>query len=93
MEFIAGEGNTTAGGFQLSLLSVPDDFRYIVDAAAGQGADRQLDRIRNQIWGSNIQDKELVRQLVKLMATEVREKNVKKSVPEDNDPLIVVEER
>ena len=79
MEFIAGEGNTTAGGFQLSLLSVPDDFRYIIAAATGQGADSQLDRIRERIWGNNKQDKKLVSHLVKLLATKVMKQNVRKS--------------
>ena len=44
------------------------------------------------IQGNNKQDKKLVNHLVKLLATKVREKNVQKSVQEDN-PLIVVEER
>ena len=85
MEFIAGEGNTTAGGFQLSLLSVPDDFCYIIAATTGQGADTQMNRIRNQIWGNNQQDKKLVHHLVKLLSSQV------KTDGHDN-PLIVVEE-
>ena len=91
MEFIAGEGNTTAGGFQLSLLSVPDDLRYVVDAAAGQGADRQLSRVRERIWGEKLQNKELLSQLVRLLAHQLSEKEFNKSEQEDN-PLIVVEE-
>ena len=91
MEFIAGEGNTTAGGFQLSLLSVPDDLRYIIAAATGQGADRQLSRIRERILGNNEQDKKLVSHLVKLLAPTLSEKVFKKSEQERN-PLIVVEE-
>ena len=85
MDFSAGEGNITAGGFQLSLLSVPDDFRYIVNAATGQGADDQMDRIRKQIWVNNQQDKKLVHHLVKLLSSQV------KTDGHDN-PLIVVEE-
>ena len=92
MEFIAGEGNTTAGGFQLSLLSVPDDLRYIIAAATGQGAGRQMDRIRERIWGNNHQDKKLVSHLVKLLASTLSEKVFQKSEQEDN-PLIVVEEQ
>ena len=92
MEFIAGEGNTTAGGFQLSLLSVPDNLRYIIAAATGQGADNQLDRIRNQICGNNQQEKKLVSHLVKLLAPTLSEKVFQKSEQEGN-PLIVVEER
>ena len=71
---------------------MPDDFRYIIDAATGQGGDSQLHRIMEKISGNNQHNKELVSHLVKLMATKVREKNVQKSVQEDN-PLIVVEER
>ena len=92
MEFIAGEGNTTAGGFQLSLLSVPDDLRYIIAALTGQGADSQMDRIRNQVWENNEQDKKLVSHLVKLLAPSLSEKVFQKSEQEGN-PLIVVEER
>ena len=85
MDFSAGEGNMTAGGFQLSLLSVPDDFRYIVDAATGQGADNQMDRIRKQIWGNNQQEKKLVSHLVKLLSSQVKTKG-------GENALIVVEE-
>ena len=92
MEFIAGEGNTTAGGFQLSLLSVPDDLHYIIAAATGQGADSPLQRISERVWGNNKQDKELVSHLLKLLATNVKGKNLLKSVQE-NSPLIVVLER
>ena len=72
MDFSAGKGNVTAGGFQLSLLSVPDDFRYIVDAAIGQGSGSQMDRIRKQIWGNNQQEKKLVNHLVKLLSSQVK---------------------
>ena len=92
MDFIAGDGRTAAAGFQLSLLSVPDDFRYIIAAATGQGLDNQLDRIRNQIWGNNHQEQKLVSHLVKLLAPQLSEKEFKRSEQEDN-PLIVVEER
>ena len=92
MEFIAGEGNTTAGGFQLSLLSVPDDLRYIIAAATGQGADSQLGRIRERIWGNKKKDKKLLSHLVKVLAPTLSEKTFQKSEQEEN-PLIVVEER
>ena len=92
MDFIAGDGITAAGGFQLSLLSVPDDLRYIIAAATGQGSGNQLDRIRNQIWGNNQQEQKLLSHLVKLLAPQLSEKEFKKSEQEDN-PLIVVEER
>ena len=92
MQFIAGEGNTTSGGFQLSLLSVPDDFCYIIAATTGQGADSHLRRIRNQIWGNNKQDKNLVNHLVKLLAPTLSEKVFQKSEQEDNH-LMVVEEQ
>ena len=92
MDFIAGDGITAAGGFQLSLLSVPDDLRYIIAAATGQGSGNQLDRIRNQIWGNNQQEQKLLSHLVKLLAPQLSEKEFQKSEQEDN-PLIVVEER
>ena len=92
MDFIAGDGVTAAGGFQLSLLSVPDDFRYIIAAATGQGSDNQLDRIRNQIWGNYHQEQKLVSHLMKLLAPKLSEREFKQSEQEDN-PLIVVEER
>ena len=85
MDFSAGEGNITAGGFQLSLLSVPDDFRFIVDAATGEGADDQMDRIRKQIWGNDQQEKKLVNHLVKLLSSQVKTKG-------GENALIVVEE-
>ena len=91
MDFSAAEGNITAGGFQLSLLSVPDDFRYIVDAAIGQGSGNQVDRIRKQILGNNRQEKKLVNHLVKLLAPQMREKEFQKS-EQENSHLIVVEE-
>ena len=77
-------------GFQLSLLSVPDDFRYIVDAAIGQGSGNQVDRIRERIWGNNQHEKELVNHLLKLLAPQRREKEFQKSEQENNH-LIVVE--
>ena len=92
VDFIDADGITAAGGFQLSLLSVPDDFRYIIAAATGQGSDNQLDRIRNQNWGNNHQEQKLVSHLVKLLAPQLSEKELQKSEEEDN-PLIVVEER
>ena len=54
MDFIDGDEIKAAGGFQLSLLSVPDDLRYIIAAATGQGSGNQLDRIRERIWGNKI---------------------------------------
>ena len=83
MDFIAGDGNMSAGGFQLSLLSVPDDFRYV--AATGQGEGNQMDRIRKQIWGNNQQEKKLVNHLVKLLSSQVKTEGGENS-------LIVVEE-
>ena len=49
-----GTGNTSAEGFQLSLLSVPDGLRLLIEAAIGQGKDHSnLDRIAKEIWGYN----------------------------------------
>jgi hypothetical protein len=88
VDFSAGEGNFTAGGFQLSLLSIPDDFRYMIDAIAQQGSESQLDRIRQTIWGNNQQEKQLVNHLLNLLSPKVREQE------HGDNPLIeVVEER
>ena len=52
MDFSAGEGGETAGGFQLSVLSIPDSVRYVIGAVQGREGDReQVDRIRHQLWG------------------------------------------
>ena len=46
--------NSTAGGFQLSLLSVPGDLLPLIQAVTGQvEQDTHLDRIKQQIWGYN----------------------------------------
>ena len=92
MDFIAGDEITAAGGFQLSLLSVPDDLRYIIAAATGQGSGNQLDRIRNQIWGNKHQEQKLLSHLVKLLAPQLSEKEFRQSEQKHN-PLIVIEER
>ena len=47
-------GNSTAGGFQLSLLSVPGDLLPLIQAVTGQvEQDTHMDRIKQQIWGYN----------------------------------------
>ena len=46
--------NSTSGGFQLSLLSVPRDLLPLIQAVTGQAEqDSHLDRIKQQIWGYN----------------------------------------
>ena len=92
VDFTAGEGNYSAGGFQLSLLSIPDDFRYIIDAVKEKGSDNQLDRIRQQIWGNNNQDKQLVNHLLNLLSPQVREKELRTNEHGDNPLIEVVEE-
>jgi hypothetical protein len=95
VDFTAGSGNYSAGGFQLSLLSVPDDFRYMIDALAEQGSDNQLDRIRQQIWGNKKkqQEKQLVSHLLNLLSPQVREKELQRTKHGDNPLIEVVEER
>ena len=92
MDFIAGEGIVTAGGFQLSLLSVPDDFRYIIESVKDQGSGHQLDIIRKMIWGNNHQEKHLVNHLVKLLSLQVREKEAQKIELLDKPLIEVMEE-
>ena len=92
MDFIAGEGITTAGGFQLSLLSVPDDFRYIIDTVKDQGSGHQLDRIRKIIWGNNQKEKHLISHLVKLLSLQVREKEAQRIELLDKPLIEVMEE-
>ena len=49
-----GTGNASAEGFQLSLLSVPDGLRLLIEAAIDEGKDYSgLDRIAKEIWGYN----------------------------------------
>ena len=90
MEFTAGDGDYSAGGFQLSIISIPDDLRHIIDAVKGQGSDTQLERIQQTVWGDNQQGHHLMSHLLNLL----REKQPRTTVPEQGDnPLIeVIEE-
>ena len=45
--------NSTSGGFQLSLVSVPTDLLPLIQAVTGQQQGSHLDRIQQQIWGYN----------------------------------------
>ena len=93
MDFTARDGDYSAGGFQLSLLSIPDDLRYLIDGITGQGSDSKLDRIRQTVWGNSQQDKLLVNHLLHLLSANGRDKQLK-TIRQDDSPLIeVVEER
>ena len=92
MDFTAGEGIVSAGGFQLSLLSVPDNFRYIIDGVKEQGSGHQLDRIRKMIWGNNHQEKHLINHLVKLLSLQVREKEFQRVEIVDKPLVEVIKE-
>ena len=91
MDFSAGEEILTAGGFQLSLLSVPDDFRYIIDAVKDQGSGHQMDRIRKMIWGNNHQEKHLLNHLTKLLSLQVRERQAQRIELVDKPLIEVIE--
>ena len=92
MDFIAGEGIVTAEGFQLSLLSVPDNFRYIIDSVKDQESGHQLDRIRKKIWGNNQQEKHLLNHLVKLLSLQAREREVQRIKVVDKPLIEVIED-
>ena len=92
MDFTAQDGDSSAGGFQLSLLSIPDDLRYLIDGVTGQGSDSQLDRIRKTVWGNSQQDSQLVSQLMKLLTSQVKEKQLRTTEHRDNPLIEVVKE-
>ena len=94
MDFIASPGNFSAGGFQLSLLSVPDDLRHVIDAVKDRGAGRQVDRKWEQVRGNNQQEQLLVKHLMKLLSPSVRNKDILKikEAPQTNPLIEVVED-
>jgi hypothetical protein len=89
VDFIAGEGIVSAGRFQLSLLSVPNGFRYIIAAVKDQSSGYQMDRFRKMIWGNNHQKKHLQNHLVRLLSLQVREKEAQR-IELGDKPLIEV---
>jgi hypothetical protein len=93
VDFSAGEGIVTAGGFQLYLLSVPDNFRYIIDTVKDHGSEHQLDILRKMIWGNNQKEKHLVNHLVKLLSLQVREKEAQRIELLDKPLIEVMEDK
>ena len=92
VDFIALSSNSSARGFQLSLVSVPDDLRHIIDAVKDPEPGDQLDRIRDHLWGNSHQEQQLVSHLLRLLSPSLREQTLKSRKP-GNSPLIeVVEE-
>ena len=95
VDFSAGEGALSAGGFQLSILSVPNELSHVSDAASGTaGAGRQMERIQKQTRGNNPQEQLLVKHLLGLLLPSVRNKEItyQREVPQTNPLIEVVEE-
>ena len=92
MDFIAGDGIVTARGFQLSLLSVHDDFRYIIDTVKEQGSGHQMDRTRKMIWGNNHQEKHFLNHLTMLLSLQVRERQAQRIELVDKPLIEVIKE-
>jgi len=90
IDFTTGDGDYSAGGFQLSIISVPDDLRHIIDAVKGQRSGTHLERIKQTLWGENQQGQHLVSHLLNLL----KEKKPRTAVTDQGDnPLIeVIEE-
>jgi len=64
-----GTGNISAEGFQLSLLSVPDGLRLLIEAAIDEGKDYSgLDRIAKEIWGYNPKDQRRLSNLLSMLS-------------------------
>ena len=94
MDFTAGEGNNSAGGFQLSILSIADDLRHVIDAVQGKSEDvghaGLVDRMRHQVWGAQQGNNHLVSHLLSILSGQG---NNKEQVGTDRDTLIqLVEE-
>ena len=96
VDFTAGEGNNSAGGFQLSILSIADDLRHVIDAVQGNSEDGghagQVDRMRHQVWGAHQGNNHLVSHLLSILSGQGNNMEQVKS-GNDKDTLIqLVEE-
>ena len=94
MDFIASPGQFSAQGFQLSVVSVPDDLRQVIDAVKGTGVGREGDKHSEQVQGNNLQEQQLVKHLMKLLSPSVRNKELRriKKDPQTNPFIEVVED-
>ena len=82
-----------ATGFMISLITVPDDLIPVIQAVLDQGHGEQVDRIRNNIWGNTLHDRQLVNHLMKLLSPPVRDSTFDQRELKEKTPLIeVVEE-
>ena len=96
VDFTAGEGNNSAGGFQLSILSIADDLRHVIDAVQGNsengGHAGQVDRMRHQVCGAHQGNNHLVSHLLSVLSRQGNNKEQDESET-DRDTLIqLVEE-
>ena len=86
--------NIEATGFMLSLLTIPDDLHHVIQGVLDQGQGEQLDRIRNNLWESSLQNRQLVNHLMKLLSPPVRDPLFTRRELAKEIPLIeVVEEK
>ena len=92
VDFTAGVGNYSAGGFQLSLLSVPDDLRHVIEAVQGEEEDSQVERIKHQLWGTQQENSHLVNHLLTLLSGRVITRDQARIDTEDSPSIEVVEE-
>ena len=98
VDFTAGEGNYSAGGFQLSLLSIPDDLRHVIEAVQGneeeekEEEDSQMKRIRHQLWGTQQGKSHLVNHLLTLLSGQVITRDQTRTDTEDSPLIEVVED-
>ena len=94
MDFIASPGQFSAGGFQLSVVSVPDDLRQVIDTVKGKGAGWEGDKHNEQVQGNNLQEQQLVKHLMKLLSPSVKNKELtlSRGEPQINPLIEVVEE-
>ena len=85
---------TQATGFMLSLLTVADDLHHDIQGVLDQGQGEQLDRIRNNLWESSLQNRQIVNHLMKLLSPPVRDSLFTRRELAKENPLIeVVEEK
>merc|ERR1719370_879067 len=85
--------NIEATGFMISLLTVPDDLLPVIQAVLNKGHGEQVDRVRNNLWGNTLHDRQLVNHLMKLLSPPIRDSTFDRRELEEKIPLIeVVEE-
>jgi hypothetical protein len=96
VDFTAGSGNNSAGGFQLSILSIADDLRHVINAVQGNTEDGghagQVDRIRHQVWGAQQGNNHLVSQLLSILSGQGNNKEQVESETDRDNLIQLVEE-